>query len=91
MFYYIHEWYKWFNSFSNGIKKDEVAPESEATSGEIPFEEPLPTQRIEKSETEPITDKSNATSGESNATSGEIPFEEPLPKQRIYSTGRKYK
>jgi len=84
MFYYIHEWYKWFNSFSNGIKKDEVAPE-------IPFEEPLPTQRIEKSETEPITDKSNATSGESNATFGEIPFEEPLPKQRIYSKGWKYK
>jgi hypothetical protein len=84
MFYYIHEWYKWFNSFSNGIKKDEVTPESNATSGEIPFEDPLPTQRIEKSETEPITD-------ESNATSGEIPFEEPLPKQRIYSTGWKYK
>jgi hypothetical protein len=77
MFYYIHEWYKWFNSFSNGIKKDEVTPESNATSGEIPFEEPLPIQRIEKSETDPITD--------------EIPFEEPLPKQRIYSTGWKYK
>jgi hypothetical protein len=91
MFYYIHEWYKWFNSFSNGIKKDQVAPESKATSGEsnatsgesnatsgeIPFEEPLPIQRIEKSEIELIKDI--------------IPFEEPLPKQRIYSTGRKYK
>ena len=71
MFYYIHEWYKWFNSFSNGIKKDEI------TAQEIPFEEPLPTQRIEKSGTELIT--------------GEIPFEEPLPKQRIYGTGWKYK
>ena len=71
MFYYIHEWYKWFNSFSNGITKDEII------SQEIPFEEPLPTQRIKKSETELITDI--------------IPFEEPLPKQRIYGTGWKYK
>lgn len=70
MFYYIHEWFKWFNSWHYGMKKDEIPPE-------IPFEEPLPTQRIEKTNDEPIPD--------------EIPFEEPLPKQKVYSTGWKYK
>lgn len=70
MFYFIHEWYKWFKSWDNGVKKDELPPE-------IPFEEPLPTQRIEKIEPQP--------------TPEEIPFEEPLPKQRIYGTGWKYK
>ena len=70
MFYFINEWIKWFNSYENGIKKDEGMPE-------IPFEEPLPSQRIEETKQEPTPDI--------------IPFEEPLPKQRIYSTGWKYK
>lgn len=70
MFYFIHEWYKWFNSWRNGMKEDELAPE-------IPFEEPLPTQRIEKINPQP--------------TPEEIPFEEPLPKQKLHGTGWKYK
>ena len=49
MFYYIHEWYKWINSWDNGIKKDEKPPE-------LLFEEPLPTQRIEKIKPQPIPD-----------------------------------
>ena len=73
MFYYIYEWYNWYYS----VKETPV----ELPKQEIPFEEPLPTQRIEsedtlgKSEIEPI--------------SQEIPFEEPLP--RINNKGRKYK
>ncbi len=70
MFYYIHEWYKWINSWKNGMKDDELP-------AEIPFEEPLPTQKIEKIIPQP--------------TPEEIPFEEPLPKQKLYSTGWKYK
>lgn len=70
MFYYIHEWYKWFNSWRNGMKDDEIQAQ------EIPFEEPLPTQRIEKIEPQSIPD--------------EIPFEEPLPKQKLHGTGWKY-
>ena len=69
MFYYIHEWFKWWSSWENGIKKDECIPE-------LPFEDPLPLQRIEKNEPQPTPD--------------EIPFEEPLPKTRIYKTGWKY-
>lgn len=51
MFYYIHEWYKWFKSWDNGIKKDELPPEipfeePQPTPEEIPFEEPLPKQKL---------------------------------------------
>ena len=49
MFYYIHEWFKWWSSWENGIKKDECIPE-------LPFEDPLPLQRIEKNEPQPIPD-----------------------------------
>jgi hypothetical protein len=49
MFYYIHEWYKWWRSWDNGIKKDESIPE-------LPFEEALYLKRIEKSETETTPD-----------------------------------
>jgi hypothetical protein len=70
MFFYINEWLKWFNSYSNGLKKDEHdAPE-------IPFEEPLPTERIEKIEPQPTPDV--------------IPFEEPLPSKKLHGTGWKY-
>ena len=84
MFYYIYEWYNWFYSFSNGIKKDEitaqeiqVSPCGYSEAIYTPFEEPLPTQRIEKIEAQITPDI--------------IPFEEPLQPARIYSTGRKYK
>jgi hypothetical protein len=47
MFYYIHEWYKWFNSWRNGMKEDEL-PAQEITDNkpnsipdEIPFEDPI--------------------------------------------------
>jgi hypothetical protein len=69
MFYYINEWYKWFDSYYNGVKKDEV------DIPEIPFEEPLPKERIEKIEPQPTPDV--------------IPFENPLPPARVYSKGRK--
>jgi hypothetical protein len=52
------------------MKDDEIP-------AEIPFEEPLPSQRIEKIEPQPIPT--------------EIPFEEPLPKQKLHGTGWKYK
>lgn len=70
MFFYINEWLKWFKSWDNGIKKDELQVP------ELPFEEPLPTKRIEKIEPQ--------------ITPEIIPFEEPLPPARIYSTGWKY-
>ena len=71
MFYYIYEWLKWFSSYENGIKKDEEP------IPEIPFEEPLPTQRIEETKQEPTPEI--------------IPFEEPLPTKQIRKTGWKYK
>ena len=71
MFYYIYEWYNWYYS----VKETPV----ELPQQEIPFEEPLPTQRIE----------SEDTLGKSEIEQQEIPFEEPLP--RINNKGRKYK
>jgi hypothetical protein len=75
MFYYIYEWYNWYYS----VKETPV----ELPQQEIPFEEPLPTQRIESEDT------LGKSEDEIEPISQEIPFEEPLP--RINNKGRKYK